>query len=146
MRIRNFLIAAAVVAATAAPGVAQLSAANAAWAKGPEQFLMTNDEKAAWAKVTSDDAAAAFIKDFWARRDPTPGTPQNEYRDQFDAKKDAERLLFSILAWNQGCINRPCPLAQPHETTFAATRAGIRARWSCRARRSDAALGTPCPG
>ena len=86
MRIRNFLIAAAVVAATAAPGVAQLSAANAAWAKGPEQFLMTNDEKAAWAKVTSDDAAAAFIKDFWARRDPTPGTPKNEYRDEFDAK------------------------------------------------------------
>src|SRR6266850_1875000 len=86
MRIRNFLLAAAFVAASAAPGVAQMSAANAAWGKGPEQFLMTNDEKAAWAKIASDDAAAAFIKDFWARRDPTPGTPQNEYRDEFDAK------------------------------------------------------------
>ncbi|KAM7216087.1 Heterokaryon incompatibility protein (HET) domain containing protein [Rhypophila decipiens] len=50
----------------------------------------------------------------------------------FDAKRDAERLLFSVLAWTQGCINRPCPFAQPHETTWAATQAGIRARWSCR--------------
>src|SRR5437879_3986457 len=86
MRIRNLLLAAALVAASAAPGVAQMSAAKAAWAKGPEQFLMTNDEKAAWASVSSDDAANAFIAQFWARRDPTPGTPQNEYRDEFEAK------------------------------------------------------------
>jgi GWxTD domain-containing protein len=79
MRIRNFLLAAAFVAASAAPGVAQMSAANAAWPKGPEQFIMTNEEKAAWAKVSSDDAAAAFIKDFWARRDPA-------FHQEFDAK------------------------------------------------------------
>jgi GWxTD domain-containing protein len=79
MRIRNFLLAAAFVAASVAPAVAQMSAANAAWPKGPEQFIMTNEEKAAWAKVSSDDAAAAFIKDFWARRDPA-------FHQEFDAK------------------------------------------------------------
>src|SRR5258705_448278 len=79
MRIRTFLLAAAFVAASAAPDVAQMSAANAAWPKGPEQFIMSNEEKAAWAKVSSDDAAAAFIKDFWARRDPA-------FRQEFESK------------------------------------------------------------
>src|SRR5690242_10393404 len=68
MRIRNFLIAAALVAAAAAPGLAQVSAAKAAWAKGPEQFLMTNEDKAEWSKIADDAAAQAFIDRFWARR------------------------------------------------------------------------------
>src|SRR3954466_972181 len=86
MKIRNFLIASAFMAATAAPGVAQVSAAKAEWAKGPVQFLMTKDETAMWQKLPSDDAALAFIDLFWARRDPTPNTPQNEYREDFEAK------------------------------------------------------------
>src|SRR5438045_4046274 len=79
MRIRNLLIAAAFAAAAAAPAVAQVSAAKAAWAKGPEQFLMTNEEKAAWAKVADDAAAQAFIDQFWARRGAA-------FHQEFDAK------------------------------------------------------------
>src|ERR1051325_7804168 len=79
MRIRNFLIAAAFVAAAAAPAVAQLSAAKAAWAKGPQQFIMTSEEKAAWSQLKDDAAAQAFIDQFWARR----GAP---YHADFDTK------------------------------------------------------------
>src|SRR5262245_966397 len=86
MRIRNLLIAAAFAAVTAVPAVAQVSAAKAEWGKGPVQFIMTNEEKAMWAKLPSDDAALAFIDLFWARRDPTPNTPQNEYREEFEQK------------------------------------------------------------
>src|SRR5437867_8954664 len=63
-----------------------MSADKTAWAKGPEQFLMTSEEKAMWQKLPSDDAALAFIDLFWARRDPTPNTPQNEFREEFEAK------------------------------------------------------------
>jgi GWxTD domain-containing protein len=86
MKASNLLIAVAFVAATAAPGVAQVSAAKAEWAKGPVQFLMTGEEKAAWSKVATDADAEAFAALFWARRDPTPGTPQNEFREEFEAK------------------------------------------------------------
>jgi len=86
MKIRNFLIASALMAATAVPGVAQVSAAKAEWGKGPAQFLMTTEEKAMWQKLPSDDAALAFIDLFWARRDPTPNTPQNEFREEFEQK------------------------------------------------------------
>src|SRR5205085_4901196 len=79
MRIRDFLIAAAFVAAAAAPGVAQVSAAKAAWAKGPEQFLMTNEEKAAWSKLPDDAAAQTFIDQFWARRGAA-------FHQEFDTK------------------------------------------------------------
>src|SRR5436305_15038294 len=89
MRIRNFLIAAALVAAAAAPCVAQLSAANAAWAKGPEQFIMSSEEKAEWSKITTDAAAQAFIDQFWARRGAA-------YRQAFDDKvKYADEHLKS---------------------------------------------------
>jgi len=86
MKVRNLVIAVALVVAAAAPGVAQVSAAKAEWVKGPVQFLMTSDEKAAWQKVTSDADAEAFAALFWARRDPTPGTPQNELREDFEVK------------------------------------------------------------
>ncbi len=86
MRFRNLLIAVAFAAATAAPGMAQVSAAKAEWAKGPVQFLMTKEEIATWQTLPSDDAALAFIDLFWARRDPTPNTPQNELREAFEEK------------------------------------------------------------
>lgn len=47
---------------------------------GPLQFLLTKEEAAAWKNVKSDADANAFIDLFWARRDPSAGTPQNEYR------------------------------------------------------------------
>ena len=65
---------------------AALSAQYDAWRTGPIQWIMTGAEKNAWKKVTSDDAASRFIDLFWARRDPTPGTPQNEARDEHDGR------------------------------------------------------------
>ena len=86
MKLRNLLIATLLVAASAATGAAQVSPAKAEWAKGPVQFLMTKEEAATWKTLPSDDAALAFIDLFWARRDPTPGTPRNEFREEFETK------------------------------------------------------------
>jgi GWxTD domain-containing protein len=85
MKIRNLLMAAAVLAATATSGFAALSPAKADWGKGPVQYIMTNEEKAAWKALQTDADADAFIELFWARRDPTPTTPRNEFREQFEA-------------------------------------------------------------
>ncbi|HEX9985475.1 MAG TPA: GWxTD domain-containing protein [Thermoanaerobaculia bacterium] len=53
------------------------------WGEGPEQWIMTRDEQRAWKAVDTDEEAIAFIDLFWARRDPTPGTPANEFRNEF---------------------------------------------------------------
>lgn len=56
------------------------------FAAGPEQFLMTKEEQRQWKRIAADDAAQEFIDLFWARRDPTPGTPYNEFRDEFQRR------------------------------------------------------------
>ena len=86
MRINRLLLFAAIVSLAATSGFAAISPATADWAKGPVQFLMTNEELAQWNALQNDADANAFIALFWARRDPTPGTPDNEYRDDFQRR------------------------------------------------------------
>lgn len=86
MKRKRLLIVAAIAAFSAVSGFAALSPAKADWAKGPVQFLMTKDEVAQWNALQSDADADAFIALFWARRDPTPGTPRNEFREDFEAR------------------------------------------------------------
>lgn len=94
MKTRNLLIAAVLVAAAATSAFAALSTAKADWGKGPVQYLMTNEEKAAWKALQTDEDADAFIALFWARRDPTPSTPRNEFREEFEARvKSADDQL-----------------------------------------------------
>jgi GWxTD domain-containing protein len=56
------------------------------FANGPAKWLMTGEEQHAWRSVKTDAQANDFIDLFWAQRDPTPGTPRNENRLQFEAR------------------------------------------------------------
>jgi GWxTD domain-containing protein len=47
---------------------------------------MSSDEQRAWRKVTTDTEAINFIDLFWVRRDPSPGTALNEFRNEFDSR------------------------------------------------------------
>src|SRR5216110_2866493 len=95
MKRNRLLIVAAIAAFSAVSGFAALSPAKADWAKGPVQFLMTKDEVAQWNALQSDADADAFIALFWARRDPTPGTPRNEFRDEFERRVQYADQTFS---------------------------------------------------
>jgi len=66
--------------------LAAVSRTYADWGSGPAQWLMTRDEEKKWKSIDNDKDAQAFIDLFWARRDPTPGTFENEYRDEFDSR------------------------------------------------------------
>jgi GWxTD domain-containing protein len=73
---------------------ATLSPKYIAWPAGPVQWLMTADEKAAWLDVKTDEEGQRLIDLFWARRDPTPGTPRNEYREMIAARiADADKFF-----------------------------------------------------
>src|SRR5689334_10283143 len=56
---------------------------NKDWLKGPVQWLMSDDEQKDFKKLHSDEERAAFAKTFWEKRDPTPGTPGNEFETIF---------------------------------------------------------------
>lgn len=58
-----------------------------AWGDSPAlQILATSAEKREWQSLVSAADRAHFIAEFWRRRDPTPTTPQNEFRDTFDRR------------------------------------------------------------
>jgi GWxTD domain-containing protein len=83
--IIRILIAGAALVIIAGSAFAQLSPEYQNWPKGPVQFIMSPDEQAKWNQIKTDADAKAFVDLFWARRDPSPGTPANEYRDAFEA-------------------------------------------------------------
>jgi GWxTD domain-containing protein len=60
--------------------------AGAEWGKGPVQFLMTSEEKRAWETASDAASRSEVITKFWALRDPTPATPENEFRAEFERR------------------------------------------------------------
>lgn len=74
------------IAAMATSGFAQLSKEYNDFGNGPVQWIMTDQERAQWKGVKTDADAKAFVDLFWARRDPTPGTPRNEFKESFDQR------------------------------------------------------------
>ena len=53
------------------------------WAEGPIRYIARKDEVKHFKSLETDEAMAIFIEKFWRRRDPTPGTLTNEYREIF---------------------------------------------------------------
>jgi GWxTD domain-containing protein len=52
------------------------------WLNKDVRYLITPEEKRAFKLLGSDAERDAFIEQFWRRRDPTPGTELNEYREE----------------------------------------------------------------
>jgi len=51
------------------------------WLDQDVAFIITDEEKAAFKALQTDEERAQFIEQFWLRRDPTPDTIGNEYRE-----------------------------------------------------------------
>lgn len=84
-------VALAAVLTCAVSSFAALSPKYQEWGEGPVQWIMTADEHRGWKQIGTDEEAEKFIELFWARRDPTPGTPLNEFKADFEARvKDAD--------------------------------------------------------
>jgi GWxTD domain-containing protein len=81
--LRWVTISAALIAANLH---AQVSQQYTNWGNTAVRYLMMKQEKADWAAVKTDAGAQAFVELFWARRDPTPDTPVNELREQFEQR------------------------------------------------------------
>src|SRR5439155_11810940 len=81
---RSSILLAGLLAASAAGGAEPFKEEpKAAWRSGPVRYILTVDEDKAYKALKTDDERAKAIEQFWSRRDPTPGTPQNEYKERF---------------------------------------------------------------
>jgi GWxTD domain-containing protein len=52
------------------------------WLNEDVVYIISDEEKAAFEHLTSDEDRQHFVEQFWERRDPTPGTPENEFKEE----------------------------------------------------------------
>ncbi len=53
------------------------------WLSDEVPYIITNEERAAFKKLTTDDEREAFIENFWELRNPNPGSPENEFKEEY---------------------------------------------------------------
>jgi GWxTD domain-containing protein len=88
------LLVALALLGTAAAARPDLDAPEKRWREGPVRYLLSKDEDDAFRALETTVERADFIRAFWARRDPDPSTPENEYRILFSRRvAEADRLF-----------------------------------------------------
>ena len=60
----------------------ELSSTYKKWLKEDVKYIITPEEEAAFKQLSNDEERDQFIEQFWLRRDPTPDTPENEYKEE----------------------------------------------------------------
>ncbi len=71
------------------------------WLDEDVAYIISNEERAAFKALKTDEEREQFIEQFWLRRDPTPDTVDNEFReDHFEKIAYAnERFASGIPGW-----------------------------------------------
>ncbi len=52
------------------------------WLNEDVVYIITPEELSAFKQLSNDEERDQFIEQFWLRRDPTPDTPENEFREE----------------------------------------------------------------
>ena len=58
------------------------------------RLIMTGQEKAIFNHLPDADSRKEFIKDFWDKRDPDPGTEENEFKTEFESRVEYANKHF----------------------------------------------------
>ncbi|MGD0362332.1 MAG: GWxTD domain-containing protein, partial [Bryobacteraceae bacterium] len=52
------------------------------WLNEDVVYIITDEEKTAFKRLATDEEREQFIEQFWLRRDPTPDTEENEFKEE----------------------------------------------------------------
>src|ERR1700689_4132202 len=52
------------------------------WLTQDVAYIITDEEKSAFKRLQADEERQQFVDQFWLRRDPTPDTVENEYKEE----------------------------------------------------------------
>jgi len=65
------------------------------WLNEDVYWLITSEEKDAFKKLETDQERNEFIALFWAKRDPTPRTEKNEFKEAYYSRLEYVNLKFT---------------------------------------------------
>jgi GWxTD domain-containing protein len=71
------------------------------WLTEDVGYIITDEERQAFKRMETDDERQSFIENFWLRRDPTPDTAENEYKEEHYRRiaYANERYASGIPGW-----------------------------------------------
>ncbi len=71
------------------------------WLTEDVTYIITDEERAAFHRLNTDEEREQFIEQFWLRRDPTPDTQENEYKEEHYRRiaYANERFASGIPGW-----------------------------------------------
>ncbi len=52
------------------------------WLDEDVRWIITDQERSDFSKLTTDKQRDQFVEDFWSRRNPTPQSPENPYKEE----------------------------------------------------------------
>jgi GWxTD domain-containing protein len=75
-------------------GKSELQEKYRKWLEQEVTYIITPKEKDVFLKLTTDRERDLFIEAFWKQRDPSPGTPRNEFRDEHYRRVEYANKFF----------------------------------------------------
>jgi len=72
------------------------------WLQQDVAYIITNEEKKSFQDLTSDADRDRFIEHFWEVRNPTPGSPNNTYRDEHYRRIEYANQYFGHISHSEG--------------------------------------------
>lgn len=71
------------------------------WLNEDVTYIITDEERKAWKNLATDEEREQFIEQFWLRRDPTPDSQENEYKEEHYRRiaYANERYASGIPGW-----------------------------------------------
>ena len=53
------------------------------WLREEVPYIITGNERRTFTSLSTDEEREQFIEQFWERRNPSPGSPENEFREEY---------------------------------------------------------------
>lgn len=75
-----------------------------AWLTDEVNYIISNDEKEAFLQLPNDEERNKFIEHFWELRNPTPGTPDNAYKDDIYRRIEYAKTFLHGVHTDMGRI------------------------------------------
>ena len=72
------------------------------WLEEEVVYIITPQEHDVFLRLNTDDERTLFIKAFWKQRDPTPGTPENEFKTEHYRRIDHSNKRFGLGSTRPG--------------------------------------------
>src|SRR5207253_4771929 len=79
----------------------ELESSYKKWLDQDVGYIISNEERQAWTRLATDEEREQFIEQFWLRRDPSPDTIENEFKEEHYRRiaYANERFASGIPGW-----------------------------------------------